>query len=290
VALEAAGLAPVVFKGAALAHTHYAQSWLRPRIDTDVLVAPGSQEAAVRTLEALGYTTPPFVEGEFVMYQRPLVRPVDGVGGYAGEDVIDLHWRIANREAVAHVLSYDDLVARAETVAALGQPMRVPAPDHALVLACLHRAAHHQDAEDLLWLFDIHLLAERLTADAWARFQAIAAANAVTAICRRGLDLSRDRFQTNVPAAVLDGLEGAGGRMGHEPSALYLNRHVRRVEVLLSDVGALGPRAGARLVWEVLFPPASYMQAAFGAGRGPKLWSAYGRRIAAGVGKWIRSA
>ncbi len=39
-ALEADGCDPVVFKGAALALTHYADSWLRPRLDADILVAP----------------------------------------------------------------------------------------------------------------------------------------------------------------------------------------------------------------------------------------------------------
>jgi hypothetical protein len=32
-ALEAHGCAPVVFKGAALALTHYPDSWLRPRLE-----------------------------------------------------------------------------------------------------------------------------------------------------------------------------------------------------------------------------------------------------------------
>jgi hypothetical protein len=291
-ALDSAGLAPIVFKGAALAHTHYAASWLRPRIDTDVLVAPGSQDAAVRVLAALGYTTPPFVEGEFVMYQRPLVRSGTYPGGYpgglAGDDVIDLHWRIANREAVAHVLSYDDIAGRAHAVPVLGQPMRVPAPDHALVLACLHRAAHHQDADDLLWLLDIHLLAERLTDDEWSRVVAVATSGAVTAVCSRGLFLAAERFRTAVPAVVREALAPDPGRRRDEPSALYLRRDLRRTQVLLSDARALGPKAGARLVWEVLFPSAPYMAAAFGAGHGLRLWSAYARRIAGGAGKWMR--
>ena len=35
----------------------------------------------------------------------------------------------------------------------------------ALFVACVHRVAHHDDAIDLLWLWDIHLLASRLSAD-----------------------------------------------------------------------------------------------------------------------------
>src|SRR5437763_13332738 len=39
-ALDAAGIRAIVFKGAALARTHYAASELRIRSDTDILVPP----------------------------------------------------------------------------------------------------------------------------------------------------------------------------------------------------------------------------------------------------------
>ncbi len=283
-AMDEARLAPLVFKGAALAHTHYAESWIRPRFDTDILVAPGTQHAAVRVLEEVGYVCEPFVAGEFVMYQRPLMR-VDGRGNM---DCIDLHWRIANREAVAHALSYDDLVRCAEVVPVHEATMRVPVPEHALLIACLHRAAHHQDSENLLWLLDIHLLARRMTEDQWDRFAALAVRTAVTAICSRGIRLAGERFQTVVPPRVLDRLARAQGVDRREPSAVFLNPDVRRVDVLLSDLRCLGPRAGARLLWEMLFPSGRYMREAFAAGRGTRLWWAYGRRIVMGTWKWIR--
>jgi hypothetical protein len=287
-----AGLTPVVFKGAALASTDYAETWLRPRIDTDILVPPAARDVAAAALAAIGYTAPPFVSGEHVMYQRPLVR----ADGHGGEHVIDLHWHIANREAVAHALSHADLVEHAETVQVWGHPMQVPAPDHALLLACLHRAAHHQDAEDLLWLFDIHLLAERLTPGQWERFMALAIERAVTAVCQRGLTLAAQRFHTPLPASVLDRLTASRTTAGGEASSVFLRRNVRPIDALASDVRALGPRAGARLLWEVLFPPASYMRERWGAAAGAsagssaglRLGLAYVRRIAGGVGKWLR--
>ena len=39
------------------------------------------------------------------------------------------------------------------------------APVNALVLACIHRLAHHQGRDRLVWLYDIHLLAGRLAGD-----------------------------------------------------------------------------------------------------------------------------
>ncbi len=106
--LESRGCAPVVFKGAALAYTHYEQPWLRPRIDVDVLVAEAQRHVASREFLDLGYTRPPFVSGQLVMYQEPFVRAEPG----GLEHVFDLHWRVSNPQAVSRVLSHAEIAAR----------------------------------------------------------------------------------------------------------------------------------------------------------------------------------
>ena len=40
-------------------------------------------------------------------------------------------------------------------------------PVHALLVACIHRVAHHRGTERLIWLLDIHLLASRLEEREW---------------------------------------------------------------------------------------------------------------------------
>src|SRR6185436_11014749 len=57
--LNAAGVRVVVFKGAALAHTHYPASHLRVRQDTDLLVAAAEVRALEDVLRRLGYVRPP---------------------------------------------------------------------------------------------------------------------------------------------------------------------------------------------------------------------------------------
>jgi len=47
-ALTAAGMAPLILKGTALAYSHYASSMLRPRADCDLLVAPAFRDAGAR--------------------------------------------------------------------------------------------------------------------------------------------------------------------------------------------------------------------------------------------------
>jgi hypothetical protein len=199
--------------------------------------------------------------------------------------VVDLHWRVANPQVVAAVLTHAELVSRAGAIDVRGRPMRLPAPLDALLLACVHRAAHHEDDDTLLWLFDIHLLATSLEASDWRAFVDEAVMRGVAALCRRGLALAVERFGTELPAGTLMRLSG---RASAEPSARYLRRGVRPAAHLIADVGALGPRAGARLLWEHLVPPASYMRAKYAASERAPLLALYLRRLVSGVPKWLK--
>ena len=152
-ALEDAGAAPVVFKGAALAHTHYSESWRRPRYDADLLIAPESRVPVFAILRSLGYERRVFVSGDLVMYQAPFER-VDHLGI---EHALDIHWRIANPQVVSQVLTHDELLERSVTVRVQEAPMRVLSSVDALLVACVHRVAHHPDFEKPIWIQDIHL-------------------------------------------------------------------------------------------------------------------------------------
>ena len=130
--------------------------------------------------------------------------------------------------------------------------MRVPSPIDALLIACIHRAAHHRDAADLIWVYDIHLIAARLTAEEWTRFVDLAVDRQVSQLCARGLQLAADGFHTQIPDGVRDRLSGK-----REASSIFLRRDLRGVDRLAADLRALGPRRAPRLLKEHLFPPAS---------------------------------
>ena len=278
--LEAEGLEPLVLKGMALAHTHYPQSWMRPRLDTDILVAPESHERAFELLRSRGYEEPPVVSGSLVSYQAIFVRRTE-VGG---EHVIDLHWRIANPQIVAGVSSHAELIARANRVALSGRgSMRVPSSVDALLIACLHRAAHHADADDLIWIYDIHLIATRLEAGQWREFVKEAIDRQVAGISARGLSLAVGRFHTGVPDGVMRRLSAM-----QEPSVVLLRRDLRPVDRLAIDLTALGLRQRARLLREHLFPPASYVRKKYGVQNSVILPAVYAYRILAGATRWLR--
>jgi hypothetical protein len=279
-ACEDAGARPVVFKGAALAHTHYAESWLRPRYDADLLIAPDTRERVFEILRGLGYERRTFISGDLVMYQAPFER-VDRLGI---DHALDIHWRIANPQVVSHVLTHRELVERSVSVSVLDFPMRVPSPVDSLLLACIHRVAHHPDFEKPVWIEDIHLLASRLEPSEWQTFVARATSGSVRAICGHGLTRAQARFQTVVPLEALTALSGGYG----ESSSIFLQEDLRPVDRLSADVRALGPFAAARLVREHLFPPAEYMQATYGVRRRAWLPAYYVARVLSGMSKWLR--
>src|SRR5271165_3547987 len=87
-ALAEADVAPLMLKGAGLAYTHYPRPGLRPRSDTDLLIAPNQREKTATVLATLGYRKDQGVEGEFASYQATWSR--EATKGLAYH--LDVHW------------------------------------------------------------------------------------------------------------------------------------------------------------------------------------------------------
>lgn len=270
----------IVFKGAALAHTHYPYSCLRPREDVDLLVHESQVDDAAEALRARAYVPLEGVTGRLVTYQQTFVR----TAGPAVRHAVDLHWRVSNRVAFSRLLPWEDIAASARPIPALDGQADGLAPPQTLLLACLHRVAHHFDARTLIWLYDIHLVTSSLTDDEAARFVALAMDSGLAAICARGIALAHRRFGTTLPRAV-ERLAPAGD----EPLAAYMDERFRPIDMLLSDLCTLsGLRPRWQLLREHLFPSTAYLRASqpwLGSGPLPIL---YARRILRGASRWLR--
>lgn len=156
----AAECVPVlVVKGAALARTHYAHPASRPRCDTDVFLERDAIAEGERILTEAGYVEEDHSGGEWISRQRTWVR-IDTIGI---RHSIDLHWALSNRQRYAGSLSFDELWSRGLPLH--GAHIRMPCPVDALLLAAVHLAAHHRSHERLIWLYDIHLLHARMSAE-----------------------------------------------------------------------------------------------------------------------------
>jgi hypothetical protein len=277
------GIDVLLMKGASLAYDVYPDPALRVRSDVDVFIRHADRDKVRMCLDDLGYVCEPEVSGRFVSYQFHSQR----VDPHGVRHLYDVHWKIANPQRFADAIGFDDLAEAALPLPLLGPSARGIGRVHALWLACVHRAAHHYDRDALVWLYDVHLLMGTLDADGAARFVSLAERTGVRLICLRALRLARDLLGTIIPPSVLASLEAAPA---DEPSALFLDPGVRKLDMLIDDVRVLqGWRARLTLLREHLFPDAAYMKRTYASGSSaPTPWL-YARRIVSGAAKWLRS-
>src|SRR5262249_20869353 len=158
---------------------------LRPRSDTDLLIPAEARDSVASVLSRLGYRQPPEIDSDLAVGQFHFVK-IDDVGL---EHAFDVHWRLSNVRAFPGGVSYEDLARDAVPVPVLGAHAWSASAVHALLVACVHRVAHHADTTYLLWLFDVTLLSRSLTAVDREAFVALASATRMRAVCMRTLTL-----------------------------------------------------------------------------------------------------
>lgn len=281
-ALSGADVRAVLFKGAAIARTHYRSPELRVRSDTDMLVPAARSEDAARVLESLGYRRAVETDGALIVSQFHC----EVVDRAQVAHALDVHWRISNAIAFADLVSYDEIVQDAVALPGLGPHALGPCNTHSLLLACLHRIAHHPDSADLLWLYDLHLLVERLTHDEQRRFAQLAGERRVRAVCAYSLQDAFAAFggrAADLAARIAPPMDIV------EPTSAFLAPRRRPVDMLTADLRALDrwPQR-LQLLREHVFPGREYMFARYGTRRSSSLPWLYVRRLVSGAPKWFR--
>jgi hypothetical protein len=277
-ALTQAGLpAPVLMKGAALAYTHYPAPSLRPRGDTDLLIRRDDLPAFGRVLTRLGYTTYP-IRGTLITCETAFdKRDPTGV-----DHQLDVHWRISSAHLFGRLIGFAAASDSAVAIPVLHKRARGLCPVHALSLACLHRAVSlhskyyvdgelYYGADRLIWLYDVHLLVDRMTPEEIGAFTELCRSVGVCAVCRDALERARACFGTPLPEGLLQGLVQPAGK---ELSAGYLG--ASRLRALLIDLRALPRwRDRAGLLREYALPPRDYLRGRYAAPAGTKLPALY---------------
>ena len=278
-AARGAGIDLLLLKGAALAYTHYSKPWLRPRNDVDLFVRVADLARAEAVLVSLGYRREPEADAELWTGQRHYAKATAAASVH-----VDLHWRVANPLAFAHVLTFDEVWPRSVEVPTPGPIARTLSPPDALLLACVHRVAHHRDRVSLLWLWDIHLLASGLSDDGWRHFVDVAASSRMQAVCARGLALAGEYFGTALRGGAFEAAAASTG----DPAEAFLREGMRPVDVARADLAALSDwRQKLALVREHLCPPMTYMRDRYSGCPRVLLPLAYVHRIIRGAPKWF---
>jgi hypothetical protein len=282
--LAAAGVEPVLFKGTALAYSLYPSPVLRTRGDTDLIVPLHERERVTAVLRSCGFSPLDATASYQTSFAR---RDPDGAQG------LDVHWQINNSEVLSRLFTYQELRAEAVSLPALAPDALAVSPVHALLLACMHRGTHrhnpyyvsgepHTGGDRLIWLYDLHLLAESFAENDWLSFIARADAKGLRGICADGLATAHRCFATSVPEYAFAALERDDVR---EPASDYLGASPARQ--LWLDYRAL-PGIGRKVSYlrDLVFPPAEFMRSKFAGERGQWLPWLYVRRAVAGA--WRR--
>ncbi len=159
-ALGEAGINTLVFKGAALALSHYPHSHLRPRDDSDLLLDRSHLPALSRVLLRLGFKHIASNQQSLIQHQC-LFSKRDKNGCLYN---IDVHWALSNRCAAGpSALTLAALRCRAQPLTALGNAALGPDPLDSVLIACVHMLTHHPGEIRLIWLYDLLLLVDSLS-------------------------------------------------------------------------------------------------------------------------------
>jgi len=290
-ALADIGVQPLLFKGTALAYSLYPAPMLRARGDTDMIIPSSERRRVHDVLTTLGFALGTGVSGEFISYQASYSLSTAETGTHR----IDLHWKINNSELLSRLFSFDELIEQAVPLSNLCPGALGVSPAYALLLACMHRAAHthypyyvdgvaYYGGDRLIWLYDIHLLITSLSPTQWHEVVRLAKDKGLCATCLDGIERSRACFHTRCPDFVLAGLAGSGAK---ERAAIYLNANKLRQQWM--DFRALETMSSQlRFLQELVFPPAAYMRTKYPhAGRG-SLPMLYTRRAVGGLVKRLK--
>ncbi|MDQ3168790.1 MAG: nucleotidyltransferase family protein, partial [Acidobacteriota bacterium] len=202
--LEAARGVPLLFfKGASTAYSLYDPPSLRMKEDWDVLAAPDADGAARAALLGAGFHLDSMSKpGRVRMRQQSYRRDVPG-----SQCIVDLHLRALNPPALADRIPFSDLAARSAPLATLHAAARGIRDDAALVLACVHRLAHHSGEPRLAWDWDVLLLMRRVDGDTAGQAASLARGWGAGRFLAEEVRRVASRFDEPLPDALRHAIE-----------------------------------------------------------------------------------
>src|SRR5260221_3054913 len=233
-------------------------------------------------LGRLGYSRAAETSVQLVSYQSHYYK----IGPYGIVHALDVHTKVSNLQALADRFTCQELWQHRVPLAALGSAAVTVADVYALLLALIHRAGHHPGSRNLLWIYDLHVLASRLRSEEMTQVGEIASARGLAHIAVDGLAFAGAWFGEGAVGPVIEALRARGPR---QEDAIVVQGPWTQAGLLRLDLDALASwRARGRLIQEHLFPSQSYMRARYGVRSNLLLPGLYIWRVLAGMPKWLR--
>ncbi|WP_263289614.1 nucleotidyltransferase family protein [Tateyamaria pelophila] len=264
--LHGAGIKTVLLKGTALAYSVYGSPAERPRGDTDMLVHESQVPAARAILARHRFRRTSERDAERAPQEEWRLEQKDG-----GTHCIDMHWNLLSGWALSSLFDTGSIIKGAVDLPLLGTVARMPAPETALLHACVHRAQHFSGAyfvgtevtyagDRLIWFVDMDLLSRRLTPEQWQAVLSDATRTGTTGIAHEALQECQRRLGTPVPQQILTRLKAVDGDTLAER---YLIR-ASFLKRLWTNIRSL-PAGGSRIAFlcEIFLPAEKVMRQAY---------------------------
>lgn len=259
-ALEAAGVAVIVLKGAALAEIVYRNIAVRPLMDVDLLMRREQLGIALPALSAAGFapTKAETRAGSTAAYENELllIKPA------AIAIPIEIHWSLFDSPYYQERLRLEHCWRNAVDFRLGNRTAKMLDPISQILHLCGHLVLHH-GGEDLLWENDI---AEYLgiygpTLD-WEQLLEQAREWELVLPVQQLLVPLAAREPGKIPPAVLEELESLRATEGETRVAGYLSNEQRSVgRRFFTDMASMsGWRARLGYALTHLFPSAAYMR------------------------------
>jgi hypothetical protein len=254
-------------------------------VDLDLLIAAADRTRAFAALAELGYAQPDRIAGEWVSGQQVFERSIGGL-----TVSVDVHWRVSNRVWLSSMLPETRIRERAVAAPFAGPGVLRAGDEDAMLIACLHPAAHHPKDARLVWALDVERLAERIDASVIDGVVAASRAAGVSATLAQALrdaaalTPSGAAIPPILQAALVDRI-AASAAVERSPMSDRSDRD--QLQDALDDLRAL-PAWGARLrlLREHLFPAPAFLLRMHGNPSPLALPWLYGRRLVVGGWQW----
>ncbi len=249
----------LVLKGLALGQWLYPAPYLRECSDIDLYFASRDDaERAAGLLAPLGYELQ-YGAGAFA--HEFLCRRVSRQGGVDVD--LDMHWQLSASPLFDALPTFAQWQAGSQALPSLGPGARGLGAVHAFMHAGLHRASNLSAGlgDRLKWLYDLHLLAGRFSAQDWAEVLRACRAHGLCGVCAQAMLATRAELGTVFPEATLQSLMAAARDEVLDANRLQDWSYIQRL-----NFRALGSwRRRARWLWERAFPSEGYLHELYGA-------------------------
>ena len=208
----------LLLKGTPVAFLYYPTTYLRPRCDTDIYIDENHLEKTAELLsvhfyELSGLGTRKHSSKQFLAAIKSVQK------NYLH---FDMHWKLSNRVMFSNTLPFKECLESCQPVTGLGPNAYTLSKTDLVIHACIHRIAHGRNTQRnrLIWLYDIHLIAETMTNAELDNFLNKAKQKTIAMLCADALETCQSIFNTTLPDDFLTRLKQDCNR---EPSAKLIS-------------------------------------------------------------------